>query len=427
MIEPALTSHSAPIEFGHPDVDPVSVERASEIVLSTVRKAGTEDVPLTEALGRILAETLKADDDLPRYTQCTIDGIAINLAGLDLSVALKITGVQRAGVAAVTLASPGDCIEVMAGAVLPAGADCVVPYAFFTLCEEDGARVAQGLTIPEPLGRYIHQRGDDRQKGDILAGPGREISAAEIAIAASVGKSELRVAKLPRVAVITTGDELVSVTTRPLAWQMRESNSYAIAIILKKAAVDCDRFHLPDDPDVIEASIAEWSMTYDVLLFSGGASKGIGDYVPAVLERIGVEPLFHGVTQRPGKPFWFGVKPNGGHGGDLIVFALPGNPVSSFVCALRYCLPWFEASFGREPRQPEYARLAKPVGFTTLLTHFIPVQLTEQRDGLLIAEPRLTHGSGDPTGLLFADAFMELPAGTSAFDPGETYPVIRYR
>ena len=212
-------------------------------------------------------------------------------------------------------------------------------------------------------------------------------------MAASVGKSYLRVARIPRVAVITTGDELVAVTAKPLPYQIRESNSYAISIILKKVGVECDRFHLPDDPEVIASSIAEWTMTYDVLLFSGGVSKGVGDYLPGVLKNFGVQPLFHGVSQRPGKPFWFGIKPESAHG-DLIVFALPGNPVSSFVCAYRYCLPWLERSFGRAPRAREFARLGSAVTVTGDLTHFVPVRLTVSPEGTTIAEPQTLHGAG---------------------------------
>ena len=167
-------------------------------------------------------------------------------------------------------------------------------------------------------------------------------------------------------------------------------------------------------------------MTYDILLFSGGSSKGVGDYLPTVLEEVGIVPYFHGVSQRPGRPFWFGEKGDGARG-PLTVFALPGNPVSSFVCAYKYCLPWLEKSFGRKPRPPAYARLSADLSVEPGLTHFVPVKLTEQVDGTLLGEPQHVHGSGDHAALLGADAFMELPADRPGFKAGEAYPVIRYR
>jgi molybdopterin molybdotransferase len=413
-------------DFSGPNTQLVSVERALEIVLASARIAESEDVSLTDAVGRILKAPVKADDDMPRYDQVAIDGVALQSASLGVGKRFEIVAIQRAGVARLTLGSAGECIEVMAGSVLPEGSDCVMPYEALEIHEGPSGRHAEILTVPARLEQYIHWRGTDRRKGDLLIEPGTEITAAEIAVAASTGKSYLRVAALPRIAVITTGDELVSVDVRPLPFQMRESNSYALSVILKGAGVDCDRFHLPDDPDVIASSIAEWTMTYDVLLFSGGSSKGVGDYLPTVLKNFGVQPLFHGVSQRPGKPFWFGTKAGGAHG-ELTVFSLPGNPISSFVCAHLYCLPWLQKSFGRKPAQKEYARLARTIRFELDLTHFLPVKLTEQLNGTLDADPIEVHGAGDHAGLLSSDAFMEFPAGIEEFVEGEVLSIIRYR
>ncbi len=410
--------------FSGPNAELVSVDRATDIVMASARKAAAEDVALTDALGRILMETIKADADFPRFDQVTIDGIAVQ-AGAQPGTRLRIADIQRAGMDRLDVEDDASCVEVMAGAIVPNNVGCIVPYADIDL-EEGETRYATPRTLPPNPDTYIHWQGADRRKGDELIPIGTEITAAEIAVAASVGKSYLRVARIPRIAVITTGDELVPVNTKPLPYQIRESNSYAISIIMKKVGVDCDRFHLPDDPEVIASSIAEWTMTYDVLLFSGGVSKGVGDYLPGVLKNFGVQPLFHGVSQRPGKPFWFGIKPGSSHG-DLIVFALPGNPVSSFVCAYRYCVPWLEKSFGRQPRATEYAKLSAPISVMGDLTHFVPVRLSCMPDGTMMAAPQSLHGAGDQSALLAADAFVELPQGETDFKAGQSYPIIRYR
>ena len=234
--------------FSGPNAELVSVDRALEIVLGTARKAESEDVALTDALGRILDETLTARDDLPRYDMVTIDGIAVDCGSVKAGGRYPITATQRAGTDRLLLDDSGASIEVMAGCILPGNTDCVIAYEQVTLEEVGGQRFAVVNHKPAESEQYIHRRGSNRAKGDRLIDSGVAITAAEIAVAASIGKSELRVAKLPRIAVITTGDELVPINVRPLPWQMRESNSYAISVILKQVGVDSDRFHLPDDP-----------------------------------------------------------------------------------------------------------------------------------------------------------------------------------
>ena len=421
----SVAATSTTHNFSGPNAEPVTVERASEIVMASARKAIAEDVAFTDALGRVLLESIKADADFPRFDMVAIDGVAVMEQGAMPGARLCIADIQRAGMDRLTLDDPSACLEVMAGAIVPHGASCIIPYADIDI-EEGTTRYATVNAMPGKPDAFIHWQGSDRRKGDELIPAGTEVTAAEIAVIASVGKSYIRVARIPRVAVITTGDELVAVSAKPLPYQVRESNSYAISTILKKVGVECDRFHLPDDPQVIASSIAEWTMTYDVLLFSGGVSKGVGDYLPGVLKDVGVQPLFHGVNQRPGRPFWFGIKPDAVRG-EMIVFALPGNPVSSFICAYRYCLPWLEVSFGRSSRIAEYARLAEPVSVTGNLTHFVPVKLTVSPDGTILATPQALHGAGDHSALLTADAFVELPKGETEFEAGRSFPILRYR
>ena len=413
-------------DFSGPNASLVSVTEALGIVLATALTPEAEDVGITDALGRVLTEAVTASDDLPRFDMVSIDGIAISNCAPLIGSRYLIAATQRAGTDRLILENTGDAIEVMAGCILPGNTECVLAYEQLGLEEQNGQNFAVFTgPMPQP-GQYINRRGSDRTKGTKLISAGTEITAAEIAVAASLGRRQLRVAKLPRIAVITTGDELVPLSAKPLPWQMFESNSHAISVILKKVGVDSDRFHLPDDPEVIAASIAEWTITYDILLFSGGSSKGVGDYLPPVLSKAGIIPSFHGVSQRPGKPFWFGQKTDGPHGA-LTVFALPGNPVSSFVCAYKYCLPWLEKSFGRIPRAQSYALLANTLALDPDFTHFIPVRLVDQPNGTLLAEPLQTHGSGDHAGLLNADAFMELSGEQGNFQAGKTHPILRYR
>jgi molybdopterin molybdotransferase len=251
-------------------------------------------------------------------------------------------------------------------------------------------------------------------------------------VAATIGKSNVRVAGLPRIAVISTGDELVDISETPLPHQIRKSNVVQIAAVLRQYGVQLKTFHISDDQGAVEDLIRELISGYDCLILSGGVSAGKFDYVPEALDNLGVRKIFHKVAQRPGKPFWFGVKEKAVRPGknpgppDCVVFALPGNPVSSFMCTLRFVIPWLNAYQGIA-RPPEYAILTKDFHFKPPLTYFLQVKLVYGEDGMRYATPAEGHGSGDLANLVEADGFLELGAGHEVYGKGERFRVWRCR
>jgi molybdopterin molybdotransferase len=242
-----------------------------------------------------------------------------------------------------------------------------------------------------------------------------------VTIAAAVGKTEMLVKKLPKVLIISTGDELVDVHEQPTPFQIRRSNNYALHAVLTQHALQADMQHLPDDKKIIEETLSESLKHYDVILLSGGVSMGKFDYVPAALEQAGVTKFFHKIKQRPGKPFWFGI-----HADRAFVFAFPGNPVASFLCLHRYFLPWIKKCFDIET-QSSYAILNDDFHFDIELQHFLQVKLKLNENGELLATPVGGNGSGDFVNLLQADAFMELPLEKKYFKKGESFKIWTFK
>ena len=405
----------------------IQVSEALALVLSHRPVAGTEDVLLAQAIDRVLAEPVLADRDFPPFDRVTMDGIALAFTeGLPVPIAgevLLIESTQYAGEAPLRLGSTAHAIEVMTGAVLPTGTHAVVRYEDLAVTERDGRRWAALRLTPE-LGQNVHRRGQDRRAGDLLLPVGTRLSPAEIAVAASVGRATLRVQKAPRVAVISTGDELVAVQDTPQPYQIRRSNGPMLGAALSQLGIRAEEFHLSDDRAVLKNHLQDLLENYDVLLLSGGVSAGKKDFVPDVLAGLGVEKHLHQVAQRPGKPFWFGTKPGGG----AAVFALPGNPVSTFLCYLKYVVPFLKTGTN-SPNQPAERRaiLTENVTFKPDLTYFVPVATQFDAQGRLLARPLRGSGSGDFANLLDCDGFLELPAGPDEFQAGEAFAYLNFR
>ena len=396
----------------------ISVEEATRILLEHKIDVPNTLVPLEQALGRVLREDLVADRDFPPFDRVTMDGIAIHFdAFASGRRSFPVRAVGAAGAPQATLSDREGCVEIMTGAMLPEGADTVIRYEDLTM---ENGRATVG-TEEVTRGQNIHRQGIDRQKGSIVVPSGRLLGSAEIGVAATVGRQHLRVAQFPPAIIISSGDELVDVYRTPLPHQIRKSNEHRLRATLRNWGIPADTAHLVDDPDIIRRRMEEFLGQYRVIIMSGGVSEGKFDFIPQALEALGVRRLFHKIRQRPGKPFWFGIHPQG-----TLVFALPGNPVSSFLCTLRYFHPWMLASLGLTRRQP-YAVLAWDLHFKPDLTYFAQVRLEYASDGTLTAIPAEGHGSGDLANLVDADAFIELPRGQDLFRKGEAYPVWIYR
>lgn len=397
----------------------ISVSDAEKMIMETASLLPTQEVGLEAALGRVLREVIIADRDFPPFDRVAMDGIAIRFEDFQKGVRnYRITGLQAAGNPPLKWAGEGTCLEVMTGAILPQGVDVVVRYEDATLANGHATIELDEVFV----GQNIHQRGSDRPSGALLVKPGVCISPAEIGVAATVGKTRLQVTVKPRVAVISSGDELVPIEQQPLPHQIRQSNVHALSAALRSWGVEVSCHHVFDDKKQIKSTLNELLLTNHALILSGGVSMGKLDYLPEVLTELGVKKVFHRVAQRPGKPFWFGCMQEG-----AVVFAFPGNPVSSFMCLHRYFKPWLQRCLGQIPEQSVFAQLTSDFTFKPALTYFLQVKLSFDQSGLLQAEPRMGGGSGDLANLVDTDAFMELPAGESEFFKGQNFRVWRFR
>jgi molybdopterin molybdotransferase len=308
-------------------------------------------------------------------------------------------------------------VEVMTGAVLPAGADCVVP-------QEDTTRAGPSITVNTVAagrlvtGHALHRRGSDHAAGDEIVPAGTRLTGREIAVAAACGLANLTVAIRPKIAVVATGDELVDVDMPVAAHQIRRSNDYALrSALLAAGYAHVERFLLSDMRHEIEHRLWHILAEFDVVLLNGGVSKGRFDYLPAVLEALGVRKIFQGVAQRPGKPLWFGISER-----RTPVFALPGNPVSAYTCLHRYVLPALALASGGGPLVLGRVALATAVTFHPRLAWFLPVRLASGPHAERLAVPDPSNTSGDFAGLIGTDGFVELPAGQDEFPAGYLAP-----
>ena len=391
---------------------------AEAAIAAALPAAPTERIPLADCAGRVLREPILAERDAPPFDRVTMDGIAIASPAMGRRE-FRLAGTQAAGMPACSLADESDCFEVMTGAVLPRGTDTVVPVEKLHISEGRAAIDAGWTPV---AGQFVHRRGADAAAGAVLLAPGIRLGAPETAIAASAGRGSLEVSRLPRIAVISTGDELVEPEKPIEAHQVRRSNTYGLAAALRLAgfAPVTDR-HLTDDRAAIESALDEALARHDVLVLSGGVSAGRFDHVPAALAAIGVRQVFHHVAQRPGRPMWFGLRQDG-----RAVFALPGNPVSVLVCLARYVIPALIARSGApRPVRPPVI-LAREFDFPAPLTCFLPVALRYDRDARAQAEPRPTGGSGDFISLAGTDGFVELPQGPATHPAGLSVPFQRW-
>ncbi|WP_080055869.1 molybdopterin molybdotransferase MoeA [Spirosoma aerolatum] len=398
----------------------LSVAEAFAVTQQHLLTLPTEAVSLNDSLGRVLREPVYVDRDFPPFNRVSMDGIGIAYAAYASGQrTFTIIGQQFAGQPQQTLSDPTACLEVMTGAMLPAGIDTVVRYEDITVSNGQAT-----VTIDDAiLGQHVHVQAVDRRTGDELLPVGTRLSPSAIAVAASVGKATIVVSTLPRVALISTGDELVDVGATPLPHQIRRSNTYMLRAALTSLGISATLHHIIDDEYQLQTAIQALLANNDVLILSGGVSAGKADFVPDVLARLGIQKHFHKIEQRPGKPLWFGTSSADMVYPNRTVFALPGNPVSTVLCAYRYVIPYLRASLGLGPAPVHYAQLAQPIVFKPAITYFLPVRLTSEPDGRTMAHPLPGSGSADFANLLAADGFMELPSDRSEFGAGEAFQV----
>lgn len=394
-----------------------TVHEAEQIISQYIKDYGWEEVPFREALGRVLAEDVIADRDLPPFDRVTMDGMAISYGEFDRGRrAFKIAHTQAAGGIPMPLKDTGAAVEIMTGAALPEGVDTVIRYEDINI--ENGMGEIQVARIKR--GQNIHRQGSDKRAGEVMVATGHLIQANILALAAACGYGKLKVKKLPKVAIFSSGDEIVGVEEQPGPQQIRQSNTYAMEAMLKSCHCSPTIYSIKDDPQEISKKLQQIAIEYDVLIMTGGVSKGKFDFIPGVLEDMGIKKHFHRVSQKPGKPFWFGSNDK------LVVFALPGNPVSTVLCMTRFVLPWLKKSLGMDIADPIKVKLRDTIRFGKPLTYFVQCKLEYDKQGVCVAIPIPDNGSGDFSSLAIADGFVELPADQEEHPGGGVYSFYRF-
>jgi molybdopterin molybdotransferase len=381
-----------------------------------------ETAELADSRGRVLAEPLAADRDQPPFHRSTRDGFAVRAAELNAG-AVAVTGSLRAG-EAWTGGTRGSksAIEIMTGAPVPAGADAVVMLEHVA---QTGKNIALHAGRTLIAGENIVSAGSEARRGEILLTPGTRLGAAEIALAASCGAVSLAVYRRPRVAIVTTGDELVELHESPLPHQIRNSNSHALAALVEESGGEAVRLqHAADTREALAAAIDQ-ARDCDLLLFSGGVSVGRHDLVEDALAAEGAEFYFTGVRMQPGRPVVFGRIPARSQRPARYFFGLPGNPVSTQVTFLVFARTLLAALGGAGAQPPRFvaAQLAEEVKVKPGLTRFLPAILMQT-----LPQPTVrvitTQGSGDLAANARANCYAVLPAECERLATGESVSIL---
>lgn len=378
----------------------LTFEQALDVVRSQTGSPALppiEQVPLSQALGRILAEDLYADRDYPPFPRSARDGFAVHSQDAAVAPAtLNLAGEVRAGGCFEGALGPGQCVSIMTGAPVPEGADAVVMVEH---TRSEGGRVTLLRAAPES--DNIVPKGSEAAAGAKILAQGRMLSAADLAVMASIGAAQPRVFRKPEIAILATGDELVPVEAAPQRHQIRNSNSTLLAAQVTLAGgIPRILPAAPDEEDALRRLIAE-GLSSDILLLSGGVSAGKYDFVEKVLADFGAEFYFDGVAIRPGKPLVFGRAKN------ELFFGLPGNPVSTYVTFHLFARPVIAALGGGRFEPPLFygAKLARAVQRREGLTAFIPAWVSRQEEAPVVA-PVSWQGSGDVAALPNANCFI---------------------
>jgi molybdopterin molybdotransferase len=387
------------------------IDDARAVVLEAVRTLGAEAVPVDSALGRVLAEDVVAEHDVPPFANSAMDGYLV--AAGDAGRALTITGESRAGTPADGPPADGEALRVSTGALVPEGAEAVIPVEQVT--ERDGAIVTEAATAP---GQHIRAAGEDVAAATTVLDAGTRLTAADIGLAVIAGRATVRVTRRPRVTILATGDELVP-PGEPLGpGQIHDSNALTLAALATSAGAEVlARAHVRDTEQDTRDKLERALETSDVVIVSGGVSVGPHDHVKPALEALGVIERFWRVALRPGKPTWFGTR------GETVVFGLPGNPVSAMVTFLLFARPALAKLQGADPTQTRIrASLTEPIPRNRGRDEAVRVRLADTGTGRQ-ATPTGPQGSHQLTSMRGADGLALVTQGEGEVRPGEPVTV----
>lgn len=399
----------------------ISVREALDRVLGHLPRLGGEQVALTQALGRVLASPLIARRDVPPFRNSAMDGYAVraaDLAGAGTATPIRLRVVETIGAGDVPsrAVASGTAARIMTGAPLPEGADSVVRVE-----ETRAAGDEVEILCSVEAGSNVRHPGEDVRCGEQVLRPGRLLRPADIGVLASLGATSVHVSCRPRVAIVSTGDELVDAGDPPGPGQIVNSNAFTLAAAVEEAGGIPVRLGIVrDEPDLIRAAFRA-AFRSDVVLSTGGVSVGSFDYVREVLAELGVEERFWKVAQKPGKPFAFGVREG------VPVFGLPGNPVSCLVCLYVYVVPALRVMMGAEQvfLPSLRARMAHSVTKAKGLTEFVRCKLEGAPESRR-ARSTGTQSSGVLRSLSVGDGLIVGPPDLTVLEEGREVQVLRF-
>lgn len=366
----------------------ISVNEALSLVLNEAHSFGSEHVPLAKSFSRVLAQNINADRDYPPFNRSAMDGFAVQSANYKAKDQYSIVGTIFAGDPPTPHSreiTDKEVFKIMTGAAVPPGYDAVVRKEDAVV---NGETVAFSAATVEPW-YNIAQQGEDIKQQSVLELKGQRIDQSTVTLLASLGVSHPVVQKLPRIAIITTGNEIVPIDKKPKPTQIRNSNVFALRCLLARFEIhDITEIHTSDDKDLLTTALRT-ALSYDIVLVTGGVSAGDSDYVPEVLREHEVKQVFHKSAMKPGKPLFFGVR------GKTHIFAIPGNPWSCQVVFKVYVAPFLNKCFGMAPP----VQMALPLAFDRYkkdsLQHFFPVRVVNRDGGLSELQAIGFNGSGD--------------------------------
>lgn len=394
----------------------VPVFQALKIITREGRALPAERVAIEDAVGRVLAEDIVADTDMPPFDRSQMDGYAVRAADTnDVSAVLKLVGESAAGRGWKGRLKAGEAVRIMTGAPLPAGADAVQKIELTQ--EADGTVI---INEPTAKGRFIVPKGKEVEKGKVVLRRGERITAANIAIPAAFGYAKLKASKRPRVAILATGTEIVPIAKRPRPGQIRNSNSLMLASLCQAAGAET--VILPtvgDELSELTAAIESAARTADLVITTGGVSVGKYDLTKEAIAGLEAEVFFEKVKLKPGKPTVFARLKRS------FFFGLPGNPVSAavtFHLFVRRALMLMQSASAID-LPSGFAVVEGEAKGTRERDSFLPATLATDANGRLLTVPLRWHGSSDFIGFASAEALVRIPAGTS-LTSGEVCEVL---
>jgi len=397
----------------------VEARRVVEEQARKVARPSSETVDLLHAYDRILAEDLHADRDLPPFPRSARDGFAVRASDLStLPGRLRVTGEIQAGTPIGQYSvTNGTAVEIMTGAAVPEGADAVVMVEY---TRREGEFVIVDRSVKS--GENVVPRGSEARAGQVLLSAGDCLRFAQFAVAAAIGRTQVRVYRRPRVAILSTGDEIVDVAVQPAAHQIRNSNTYSLWAQITDAGGEPVMLPVAADDESVLHHLIEQGLTSDLLLMTGGVSMGKYDFVESVLGNFHAEFLFTGALIQPGRPVVFGSVPNGGR---RYFFGLPGNPVSTMVTFDLFVRPMLDALAGRtpEPLRFLHAKLTRDIRTKTGLTRFLPARVSGELTDTTV-ELVSWQGSGDIAAAARADCYIVVPPDREQISAGEMVSVL---